>query len=137
METRKKLKLVTDESQPLTQVEPTDAEKKVLDASNMHPVMNVKICTSERFDLVPDLLRGGKRKRKYAMVISLNGIPNFHERQDPLIIPTDLDTFLIDADTLPDLRARAILEIDRLIHQIEEVLKPMSEYNAEDSSPSN
>jgi len=126
---KKKFRVVTDDAP--TQPVLTPQEKAIHAVTGMHEVLPVKVCTSTRFDLVPDLLRGGNRKRKFAMVISLNGIPNFDERPDPLMIPTDLDTFLIDGDTLADLRARAILEIDRLINQIEQVLKPMEELNAE------
>ena len=65
---------------------------------------------------VPDMSTGGERRRRYAIVLSFGGIPNFQEIQEPITINADMPKKLIDGDSIEDLRRRAHAELDASIN---------------------
>jgi hypothetical protein len=118
------LKLVTDQPEEIAEeVVLSPEDKALLEKTDIHPVVYAKVCPVMSFKTQPDLLNGGDRKRRFAVVMSLNGIPNFHMRRDPLIVPSEVDSFLLDADTIEDLRARMIREIDLVLDQVANAAK--------------
>lgn len=90
--------------------------------TGVYPMIDVKICASRDVAKVPDLLTGGMRKRKYGMVLSMSGFPNFSQVQEPIMTPIDMPSILVDADSLDDLRERAILEVEGMIEQLRDAL---------------
>lgn len=81
------------------------------------------VCPARNIKKVPDLANGGMRKRKYAIVFSLSAFPDFANVAEPIMTPSGMDTMLIDADTLEDLRTRAVREVDDMICKIKEALE--------------
>lgn len=108
------------------QVTDTDLLKK----TQAYPVIDAKLCATDKFVKVPDLLTGNRRKRRYAMVISLSGIPNFSEQPEPIIMPPQIQTVLIDSDTFEDLRERVVAEVDAMIEEIKTAIN-----EAKDKAP--
>lgn len=111
------LKLVTDENK---------ASDPLDDRTCIYPLVDVKICPS-KFETVADLRTGGKRKRKHALVLGMTAIPDFAHQPEPLLLPGDLQTLILDADNLDDLRARAYKEVDGMIDQLKEALQMIKE----------
>jgi len=126
-----RLRLIKDDEVVEEKVEKilTPEEERLLKATGVHPVVAAKVCPTMDFQMVPDIANASHRKRKYALVVGFNGIPNFHERLDPLIVPSEMDSFLIDADSLEDMRARCIRELDNLLAQMKEVAEKIDEIN--------
>jgi len=122
------LKLVTDESDPVEAMpELTPEEVALFEKTSLHPVVYAKVCPVVDFPRVPDIMNATDRKRRFAMIMSLNGIPNFAQRRDPIIIPSEADSFLVEADNIEDLRQRIMREVDLVLNQISEVSKKMQD----------
>lgn len=107
------LKLVTDENS-------IEGKDPILDRTMAYPVIDVKICPTNNFAKVADIATGGKRKRRYAMTLAMSGIPDFANQPEPMIFPPKMDTVILDADSIEDLRERAIKEIDIMVDKIAE-----------------
>ena len=90
--------------------------------TNAYPILGVMICP-HKLNNVTDFTTGGKRSRKYAIVMSLSGIPNLHEQPEPIMVKSETQSILIDGDTFEDLRDRCYAEIDGIIDQMKEVLE--------------
>jgi len=61
---------------------------------------------------LPDLETGGLRNRRVGCYLSVAVIRGLESHRDPLILQGDMPMILVDADTLEDLRERAIDEIN-------------------------
>jgi len=91
--------------------------------TSAYPMIDVKICPVREFTTVPDLATGGRRKRRYAMTLSMTAIPNFSEQSDTIMLPVSLDTVLLDSDSISALEERAIQEVKNMILQLREALE--------------
>lgn len=109
------LKLVSDQQ----------TDDPILSKTTAYPIMDVKIVATDEFTTVPDIATGGKRKRKYGLVVSMSGIPNLDKQNEPLFFPNNLSTLMIDGDSLEEIRERAVYEIDIMIEQMREVINQM------------
>lgn len=87
----------------------------LLNKTQDYPLINAEICPFP-MKRVPDMSTGGDRRRRYAIVLSLGGIPNFQEIQEPVTINADMPKKLIDSDSIEDLRKRAHAELDAMIN---------------------
>lgn len=70
-----------------------------------------------------DFKTGGKRKRRYALVMSVAGIPNFNEMEDPVMLQPSLPKIVIDGDSLDVLLSRAHAELDVMFNLFEDTVK--------------
>jgi len=68
---------------------------------------------------VPDLETGGQRSRKFGACIGIHVVPNLIEAQTtgPVFMPMPPIAF-IDGDSLSELRARLIYEIDAILDSV-------------------
>jgi hypothetical protein len=108
----------------------TPSLNPLLKKTNAYPALGVLVCPA-KLSKVADIATGGMRSRKYAIVMSLSGIPNLSEQPEPIMIKNDLQTIIIDADNVEDLRDRCYSEIDGIIDQMLEVLEEIK--NAKDT----
>lgn len=82
--------------------------------TNRYPIFSVYF-TPERVKKVPDLMNGGLRKRKFALILGIGAIPDFHKMEDPPMVETmRVPQVLIDADSIDDLKKAAINEITKI-----------------------
>ena len=87
----------------------------LLNKTQDYPLVNAEICPFP-MKRVPDMSTGGDRRRRFAIVLSLGGIPNFQEIQEPITINADMPKKLIDGDDIEDIRRRAHAELDAMIN---------------------
>jgi hypothetical protein len=87
----------------------------VLSKTQDYPLVTAEVCPMP-MKRVSDISTGGERHRRYAIVLSMGGIPNFQEIQEPITINADMPKKLIDGDSIEDIRARAHAELDCMIN---------------------
>ena len=85
--------------------------EELLEKTKAYPMVNVRVCATKEFETVPDILTGGKRKRKYGAVISMAAIPDFEKQQEPVMVMQDIPMLLIDGDTIDELEERVVAEV--------------------------
>ena len=95
----------------------------VMTRTAAYPMVDIKLCPVKEFETTHDVGTGGRRKRKYALVFSMSAFPNFSKLPEPIMTPVSMDTILIDADSVEDLRARAYLEVDGMIAQLNKAIE--------------
>ncbi len=103
-------------------VDDAKSADQILSKTSVYPIIDVKLCATPKFDTVPDIATGGKRKRKYGLVVSMSGIPDLANQTEPIMFPPILDSVLIDGESLDEIRERAVLEIDMMIEKIKEAV---------------
>ena len=96
--------------------------EEIAKKTQAYAMFDVKIAATDSFAKVPDILKGGDRKRKFGMVMSMACIPNLHEQEEPLIVGADMPTILVDADTIEDLEERAVAEIKGMTKILQDTL---------------
>jgi len=97
---------------------PADLKK----ITSSYPLVDSKIVPVQ-LTTVPDLLSGGKRKRKFGLALSIAVVPDLDKEEDPLMLGSQLPTMFFDADTLDDLLERAQAEMEAVINAAREQLK--------------
>jgi len=96
-------------------------DRELTEKSKSYPMMDATVCGTVTKS-VPDLLTGGQRKRKFAAVLSLAGLPGFDKMQDPVVIQSNLPKVLIDADSLETLRERCMAELEKMFNVFEDTI---------------
>jgi len=96
-------------------------DRELTEKSKSYPMMDATVCGTVTKS-VPDLLTGGERKRKFAAVLSLAGLPGFDKMQDPVVIQSNLPKVLIDADSLETLRERCMAELEKMFNVFEDTI---------------
>lgn len=96
-------------------------DRELTEKSESYPMMDATVCGTVTKS-VPDLLTGGERKRKFAAVLSLAGLPGFDKMQDPVVIQSNLPKVLIDADSLETLRERCMAELEKMFNVFEDTI---------------
>lgn len=99
------------------------ANEETLAHTGAYPMYELLVCPARNIKKVPDLATGGTRKRKLALVFSMSAFPDFANVAEPIMTPSGMDTMLIDADSIEELRARAIIEVDDMMTKIQEALE--------------
>jgi len=89
--------------------------KEMLQKTKAYPVMSLKVCATDKFEMVPDVETGGMRKRKYGAVIAMAVIPDLSKQQEPIMLSQDIPMLLVDSDNLEDLEERLLTEIRNMI----------------------
>lgn len=87
----------------------------VLSKTQDYPLVTAEVCPLP-MKRVSDISTGGERHRRFAIVLSMGGIPNFQEIQEPITVNADMPKKLIDGDSIEDIRARAHAELDCMIN---------------------
>jgi hypothetical protein len=87
------------------------ASGEVLEKTKAYPVIPVRVCATDQYERVPDLLTGGDRKRKFGAVLAMAVIPDLATQQEPVMVAQDIPMLLIDGDTLEVLEERFIEEV--------------------------
>lgn len=90
-------------------------DQVLLEKTQEYPLVTAEICPLP-MKRVADISTGGERHRRFAIVLSLGGIPNFEEIQEPITINSDMPKKLIDGDSIEDIRKRAHAELDCMIN---------------------
>mgnify|MGYP000944929008 CR=1 FL=1 len=114
------LKLVNDQVN-----DSADAMNPILDKTEVYSVIPINLCATQEFVTVPDIATGGKRKRRFGLVLSMSAVPNLDKQAEPLMFPANLATVFLDADSIEDLRERAIYEIDMMIDHLKNAVEEM------------
>ena len=94
-----------------------DAE--LLGKTSSYPITDASIVLSPT-ETVQDFTTGGQRKRRYALVLSMAGLPTFEKMEDPIVLQSNLPKVLIDGDDIEILRARAHAELDAMFNVFED-----------------
>ena len=94
-------------------------DEALLKDTSSYPITDASIVLSPTAT-VPDILTGGQRKRKFAMVLSMAGLPGFQKLEDPVILSSSLPKVLIDGDSIEILRSRAHAELDAMFNVFED-----------------
>jgi hypothetical protein len=89
---------------------PEELQKK----TSAYPVVATNIVPVD-LKKVPDVASGGKRNRRYGLVMSISIIPSLEKEEDPIMIGPILPTMFFDADSIKDLGERAKAEIDGMV----------------------
>ncbi len=90
-------------------------DQVLLEKTQEYPLVTAEVCPLP-MKRVADISTGGERHRRFAIVLSLGGIPNFEEIQEPITINSDMPKKLIDGDSIEDIRKRAHAELDCMIN---------------------
>ena len=92
---------------------PGNNTPKDVENTNAYTMAEVLFCPTE-VQTVPDIATGGQRNHRYAMSMQIAIIPGFEQTpvNQPVILPKSPSKFFT-ADTLEDLRARVVHELDR------------------------
>lgn len=94
---------------------PEDLKK----TTSSYPLVDSKIVPVQ-LTTVPDLINGGKRKRKFGLALSIAVVPDLDKEEDPLMLGAQLPTMFFDADTLDSLLERAQAEMEVVIKAAKE-----------------
>lgn len=79
---------------------------------------------------IDDLATGGKRNRRWGMVVSLAAIPGYDQvpvNMGPTLIPT-APTKFFTADSIEDLRDRVMMEVDRALEMARLAIEDPEEF---------
>ena len=98
-----------------------------LKGTSMYAIADNVGLVLQRLELVPDILSGRMRARRFGAWIGMHIVPDLDkatEMNGPVILPSPPAVFL-DADSLDTLRERIIYEIDTMINSA----KKMGEKN--------
>ena len=71
---------------------------------------------------VPDLATGGERNRKHAAFCSVAIINELTGHMDPIILQGEMPKFLIDGDSLEDVKSRLFAELEEVFKNAQDVL---------------
>lgn len=71
---------------------------------------------------VPDLATGGERNRKHAAFCSVAIINELTGHMDPIILQGEMPKFLIDGDSLEDVKSRLFKELEEVFKNAQDVL---------------
>jgi len=89
------------------------SDPAITSATNIYELFKVNVCPVET-KKVPDLLTGGDRKRKFGVALSIALIPTYQQLPEPISIPQDMGAMLIDGDSLDDIKARIVAEVEMI-----------------------
>jgi hypothetical protein len=87
-----------------------------------YAMVDVKVVATDKYVKVPDIEKGGDRKRRYGIVMSMAAIPNLKDQLEPVMVTQDMPMIMIDADNFEDLEERAIAEVRGMIRILEDTL---------------
>jgi len=94
----------------------------LLQKTKAYAMIPLKVCATDSYEKVPDLLKGGQRKRKYGAVISMAVIPDLAHQQEPVMLAQDIPMLMIDSDTMEDLEERLLVEVKNMIQLAQDTL---------------
>tara|TARA_Y100000310_G_C20248089_1_gene607785 strand:- start:10 stop:420 length:411 start_codon:yes stop_codon:yes gene_type:complete len=96
--------------------------EELLQKTKAYAMIPLKVCATDNYEKVPDLLTGGQRKRKYGAVISMAVIPDLAKQQEPVMLSQEVPMLMIDSDTMEDLEARLLSEVTNMIRLAQDTL---------------
>ena len=102
-----------DESRYLVQ------DEKLLKDTSSYPLRDMSIVTTPT-ENVHDFKSGGQRKRRFAIILSMAGLPGFDKMEDPIVLQSQIPKVLIDGDAVDILRERAHAELDAMFNVFED-----------------
>jgi len=93
--------------------------------TDVHIIQGNLGLVGSQLKMVPDLIAGGERSKRYGVWLSMNVLP-FLDKQiihkdQPLILP-DPPAVLIVADTLEEIRKRVIHEVDVMLETAQKIV---------------
>ena len=94
-------------------------DEKLLKETASYPLQDMSIVTTPT-ENVHDFKSGGKRKRRYAIILSMAGLPGFDKMEDPIVLQSQIPKVLIDGDAVDILRERAHAELDSMFNVFED-----------------
>ena len=94
----------------------------LLQKTKAYAMIPLKVCATDSYEKVPDILKGGQRKRKYGAVISMAVIPDLAQQQEPVMLAQDIPMLMIDSDTMEDLEERLLVEVKNMIQLAQDTL---------------
>jgi hypothetical protein len=95
--------------------------EKLTKYTDAYPLIDASV-VPVKTKTVHDFKTGGERKRRYGIVLSLGGIPNFSEMSDPVVIHQTMPRTVIDGDTIEVLRQRVLAEVDAMFNLLQDTI---------------
>ena len=97
------------------------SNQELLAQTHAYPISDASIVVTPTKE-VPDIATGGKRKRRYGLVLAVAGIPGFEHMEDPVLLNAGLPKVLLDGDSMEILRERAHAELDAMFNLFEDTV---------------
>ena len=102
-----------------------EIDPEIKKKTGAYPIIDVKM-VPVNLHTTTDILKGGQRKRKFGMVMSIAIVPGLDQEQDPLLLAPEMPTMFFDADSIEDLQERAEAELKGMIEATKDQLKDES-----------
>ena len=95
---------------------------ELLKKTKAYAMIPLRVCATDSYEKVPDIITGGERKRKYGAVICMAVIPDLSKQQEPVMLAQDIPMLMVDSDTMEDLERRLLAEVKNMIQLAQDTL---------------
>ena len=100
---------------------PQEANKAILDRTSTYHIVPANIVPTSTTK-VPDIINGGERGRRLGCFLSVAIIRDLNEHNDPIVLQSEFPQFLVDADSVEDLKQRVFEELQAVFDNAADVI---------------